>query len=466
MIEPLYWNGTAGRIHGRGPDDLSPFDPRSSRPLLVTLDAASFSNLAQAQCEALTAFRELSNLDLVDATDSSADAATRLVFGSPTWEGHIPVTLVNGGADALYGLVRNYDRRLDVAVNDPAHPARSLLVAGAHQALGRDLLVTESPAVFDRRDYGITKYGNPRRILDAIRVVGLFLRSRGCYAYWAEKPGFTQSFDRGLFYWVLTRHHTPSMWRYHSACYAAAKNRNDDTGSLSSAVLQRCDRAFQSRDRIAQAFYRGSRADVRDELMYHFDYLTLLLMGAIDAQARVAHRVYGLPGDERRAAFQHVDWRSALEKVAPALVGVVTADRARGVLGMLRSLRNTIHGVPLPGFTVHGGEHPATIEVEQHAEAAQLRNACEALGSLSDWGFSTETYVDAESSERREHLRLEPYTLADALVWECVRLVDAIAAGTEVARLFAPGAVPDLLSEPPEDGIFSAGVRARIALLV
>lgn len=227
----------------------------------------------------------------------------------------------------------------------------------------------------------------------------------------------------------------------------------------------RCDRALQARDRIGEGFYGRSNAHVRAELMYHFDYLTLLLVGALDAQARIAHRAYGLRGDEWSSGFRRQGFLRWLREATPPLYDLVTAPRANHFLTMLHTLRNTIHGAPLPGFTVRTDGGISTIDVEEGTVATVLRNACNALGPLGDWGLATERYVDGATGEGRERLCLEPYTLAEALVHACLALVDAIAAVTDVDRLFMGQPVPPLLSEPPEDGTFNRRLRERIALL-
>ncbi len=469
MIEPLYWGNSAARR-----SEGTPFDRQATQPLRLTFDTDSFRELTPRQKTALAILREFRNLDLIDAVETGGDANRRLLFGAPNLEGDVPVTIVQGEVPQLHVLAR-VGRQLAFAPakarpnvpgeSSPEDAAGPLVVLGAHQALDRHVLVSESPALFDPREYGMAKYGNPRRILDALRIVGLFLRTRSCYVYRVERPGFLESFDRGLFYWVLARHLTPSMWRYHSACHAAEKGRRDDTGSLGSSILRRCDRALQARDRIGQAFYCGTGGEVRDEAMYHFDYLTLLLRGALDAQARIAHRAYAVAGSEREAGFQRRRWLEKLSRVAAPLHDVLTMPHSAHLLTLLGSLRNTIHGAALPGPAVCSTDPVSTIEMERHAEATALRNACTALGSLAEWGFATERYADAATGERRERFSLEPYALAEALVRECLILIDAIAAATDVDRLLGVSTVPPLSSQPPEEGPFRPSIRERIALL-
>jgi len=88
-----------------------------------------------------------------------------------------------------------------------------------------------------------------------------------------------ESFSRGRFYWVLARNKLPNMRRYFSGCVYAGAVRKDDTLYLGQSVLMRCARALEARDAIGFNFYIPQNNDVRDAIMYHFDYLMLLLSG-------------------------------------------------------------------------------------------------------------------------------------------------------------------------------------------
>ena len=49
-------------------------------------------------------------------------------------------------------------------------------------------------------------------------------------------------------------------------------------------------------------------------MMYHFDYLTLLLVGILDAQARIVHRAYGFTKPkEKHAGFRIDGFRNELK---------------------------------------------------------------------------------------------------------------------------------------------------------
>jgi len=472
-IPPLIW-----------PDRREPaFGRHQSRPLRLTFDTASFSQLTTVQQSALNVLREFRFLDLIDALDTAPEYTPHVTFGDPVADGNIPLTVSHAGKVIQWSSLAGYQHRQLKSwapglarQADPTHPdaqqaLATLMVLEAHMRLGRDILITESQWPFDPRVTGVSKRGNPRRILDAAKIVGLFLRSRDSYVYRVEKPGFTERLDRGGFYWALTRYQTPNMWRYVSACVLAEDVRKDSTQALGLSILMRCDRAVQARDRIGEAFYGAHGGGSRDEMMYHFDYLALLLAGALDSQARVAHRAYTFRGSERRAMFRDTRGSAFLKSIRlaePALHAVVTATHSQALLTLLYEVRNTIHAASLRdlGARVPSDDSAWEIEVRDDELAGLLRNAAGSIGSLDEWGMSVERYTEDNDPLARELLLLEPYTFADTLLRRCLNLINEIAAVSNVELLLKGHTVPALLTgPPPDDSMFSAKLGERLALL-
>jgi len=328
---------------------------------------------------------------------------------------------------------------------------KDLIAAQAHRALHQDILITSSPWLLEHRTHSIVREANPRTPTEAAQIVSLFLRSRGNYTFWASESG-QRRFNRGLFYWVLARHRLPSTWRYFSACVEAQKIRNDDILLLGQSILTRCVRALQARDAIGERFYVPQNNDTRDNTMYHFDYLTLVLAGAFDAQARVAHRAYSVKKPkERQAYFRRKDFRKALKRYgAQELHNLVSDQNCQDVLTPLYELRNTIHGSSLLTLAYQSGIEPETSFVEVPPVYGDvLWEAAERCGSPERWGLT------------REHtLLLEPYTYSITLVEERFGLIDAIAAATNVTGLFPEGySIPQLMDGPPESEVFGKHIR-------
>src|SRR4051812_40346326 len=101
------------------------------------------------------------------------------------------------------------------------------------------------------------------------------------------------------------RRRLPGMWPVFGACVHAEKARQDNIVGLGGSILQRCARALEARDIIGAQYYCGPSYCDHDRMLYHFDYLTVLLVGALDALARVVHRTYSLTNPEE----WQVSWR-------------------------------------------------------------------------------------------------------------------------------------------------------------
>ncbi len=288
-------------------------------------------------------------------------------------------------------------------------------------------------------------------------MVGLFLRSRDNYTYSAGRSGRV-AFDRGLFYWILMRHRLPAMWRYFGACVLAEKVRQDDIVYLSQSILTRCERAIQARDKIGEQFYVPQGNNSRDAIMYHFDYLTLLLAGALDAQARIAHRAYKISKPrENDVSFRRPPFLKALEQSASPLFALVTDSHNRDIIELIYLPRHTIHGAALHPLAYQDGAKPelSFVSVPQQ-DSESLWQMTERCGSAEKWGLTRIAQM----------ILLEPYTYATTLVDEGLKLINKIALMTDVVRLFPQNyAIPEIKDQPPEDKVFGERVRERLAVL-
>lgn len=245
------------------------------------------------------------------------------------------------------------------------------------------------------------------------------------------------------------------MWLYFSSCLAAKSLYGDQIGGLAGTVLSRTDRALQARDAIAYQFYSAADTLDRDELLYHFDYLCLLISGALDAQARVAHIVYGISQfDPRYATFRNPAFVTELARgQATSLCETVNSPEFQAFSFLLSTVRNTIHA---EGTSIHSMQHSPDsheqlLEV-QGADAQRVRRTANTCGSTDQWGVST----DGE-------LLIEPFTFSVKLMDEALSWIDRIAESTEVLRLFASGVTPpQLLTEPPDDLLFNKDTRQAL----
>lgn len=407
------------------------------------------------------------NLSEIEALDTEAGTLPHLKIGSfENGDTHIPITVTSQNR-TLHSGIPFPNQWLQIAAQlagqaDPLHPETQatltdLVIARAHCELKYDILITLSPQLLSHRATGVVRDANPRTPSEAAQIVGLFLRTRDNYTWQAHQKA-SLAFDRGLFYLVLVRHRLPHLWRYFSACVHAEAARRDDILYLGQSILVRCVRSLEARDAIGAWFYVPQGNNVRDVIMYHFDYLTLLLAGAFDAQARVARRAYRInQPNERNTSFRRTEFLDALrDKGANDLCNLISGQYYKDLMTLLYELRNTIHGAGLPTLAYQAVAEPEESFVTVLPEYSdQLWQAAERCGSPENWGLI-----------RLHEVQFEPYTYAISLVNECLSQIDAIAAATEVTGLFPDGyAIPPLQDGPPDDNVFTERIRKRLAVL-
>jgi len=461
MIERIEWDKLTSNLN----ELHSPFTRgEGERPLRITFHSQSFTNLSEEDKAAIELLRELAKLKELEAFETSPGDFPHIVLSEPDpKDDFIPVKLMRRDTLLMSTLVWNkrqwpiiaerlvsLNRQNKETVQEMLNV---LILAQAHRSVGGDIFITKSLLLLSNRS--TINETNPRTPLEAAQLVGLFLRSRNIYAYRAG-PKFKASFGQGMFYWILARYHLPNMWRYFSACVAAGKTRGDDIQELGEAVLVRAVRALQARDAIGVQFYVPQNNNTGDQIMYHFDYLTLVLAGAIDAQARVAHRAYCLSTREWLAYFYKKEFRAALAQNGAQELQTLSSKKTFGsLLTLLYKPRNTIHGAALKTFSYEGRSGPRhTLIAVTQPIGQKLLDAGEQLGGAEEWGLT---------SGFNNEVWLEPYSYATALVKESLAAINEIAAATDVSRLFKDGQpIPPLMEAAPKNSEFMWGKRLSL----
>jgi hypothetical protein len=329
-----------------------------------------------------------------------------------------------------------------------------LFCVGAHFSLGRDVFVTLSPFILSRRD--TLDYANPVSPLEASRLAGLVLRTRDKWVFrQSEKASVTT--DRGMFYWVLMRSKLPSFWRYFSILVASQATHGHRLLRIGQSALERCYRALQARDEIAVQHYLPQNNNTRDLMMYHFDYLTLLLAGVLDAQASVVNAVYELGVDDWNQSFRRKRFQDSLRaKGVSVLLDILDSDPYKNLVVMLHSLRNTIHssGLSTLGYLEAAKPEASYARVPEDSRD-KLLAAAGALGGAGAWGMKREDFLlhDQQTGldEPSYDVFMEPLTYVTRLIDNGFEVFDALAAATEVERLFPDGSPAVLHDAPPQD---------------
>ncbi len=441
---------------------------RGRRPLRLTFDTVSFDQQADQQ-RAIELLRSFCSLPEIECFETVASASVPLLTVSqnddglpdratmqypdgrpgmtiltPAWYGQSPVEFA--------GDITGYSA--DAPETQPFLRAFTLAYGSKAYA---DLFVSTSVLV-GHRDHSAIRSLNPVLPSEAARIAGIYLRSRGVYVIQAASRT-----GRLAFYLALARARLPNMWRYFSATLQAEEERGDDTGRIGQSILERLARAYRARDEIARQFYLDQNWSTRFEMIYHFDYLNLVLAGAFDSQARIAHRSYNLPANrERRANFRQDDWLQALyDAGAVQLTDLVRRPENQALLEVLFRTRNTIHGANLPavGHSVNGtGEvESSRVWFQEQEEVQSVDRVSAARGGDPRWGIHMRTSIGT---------LIEPYQFAQTLIDDSVALLDELASTTDVVGLLPAGVQPrDWLETAPEDEQFGAEARATITLL-
>lgn len=341
---------------------------------------------------------------------------------------------------------------------DIAALGHQIALTHAHRGAQRDIFATTQPPLLAKAARDPAQ--NMRSVDEALKILSLWLSRHESIpvSVWPRAGGdaWRQTYGRDLFYWILCRDRLPAMWRYFSHCLERGRQTGDRTEYLGNTVLDRCVRVLQARDEIGAFFYQPQSNTTRDGMLYHFDYLTILLSGAFDAQMRVAARCYGVAIKPRLINIKNRDFISQLRaNGAVELSNLVTEPMFVAFQRVLGALRNSIHSIGLRGLGVSKSGTAQSSLVSVYDGDEELWKASGEWGDRSALGVTTGVGV-----------ALEPYTCATALASEGLRLVDAVALRTDVERLL-PGAspIPEARCQPPDEGHWKTEIRLRISAM-
>jgi hypothetical protein len=235
--------------------------------------------------------------------------------------------------------------------------------------------------------------------------------------------------NRGLFYWVGTRELLPAAWRWFSACLQHSHGGGDERlVFVAQSVLQRVQRALQVRDEVHIGLNKPQDNDTADQVLASTDVVLLLLMGAADATARIAHTTLGLTMNPHESGWQRQGWMKAVSKEAPSLGKLFKPGTDQShVLTILRLLRNAIHGEALQPLSVGlPRRRERTLVGLPARDAAAVTNAIEALGGAAKWGV--ESLIPGR-------LHFDPGTFVEELFSQVLVMLNSIMANTPVERL-------------------------------
>jgi hypothetical protein len=227
---------------------------------------------------------------------------------------------------------------------------------------------------------------------------------------------------------------------------------------LGGSLLQRVERTLRARDAVHVALNQPQNNDTADEALAAFDESVLLLMGAVDAAARVAHAVLGLAVPTHLVGWQRKQWLTELKKAHPTLAAVVAPGTAAdATLKILRLMRNTVHGEAMSALTGGTGSL-GTVKTRMSmpgVDQVELRAAVSAAGGEASWGISFE----------RGGIRAEIDVLLERILCEVVETLNILMEETPVEKLAHVALAPDRCRAPddPNDAVWSATNRLGVA---
>jgi hypothetical protein len=263
---------------------------------------------------------------------------------------------------------------------------------GAADAVGADLLVTDRRFLVDGHWFASLRplACTPE---EAVALIGQYLRLRGVYPGWSGRGGgISLTFNKGLYFWVGTRALLPEGWRWFSHCVAAdGGSSTSDMTLLAQSVLQRVERTLVARDALRWHLTLPQNNDVADEALAQVDHILVDLVGAFDALARVAHRVFRLESSEYASGWQKDAWLTKVQDQAPGLAAVMAARTLGGDLfEVMRLLRNTVHGAGLQamGLSRMTGRRQRTVVSLPVGETARLMTVLERRNWSEAWGVT------------------------------------------------------------------------------
>jgi hypothetical protein len=440
MIDPLIW-------HQPFQDEYkSPFQRgEKERRIRITFYPESLFGLSETESKAYDVLIELCALSEIDAMQIGEGVFKSILYDDNSGEhNYIDLKVSEDLEIQLYsGISRSRVQANRIqfisdrySETDPEfiNAKHDLFAVEAHHALGRDIFVTTSPRLLCHRD--VLAYANIRTPLEALKIIGLFLRSRDNWKLRVKSNYIWQS-NSSQFYRQLALFKLPNMWKYNGLCQKISEEKLDDTGDVSESILIKCARALQAKDIIGIQFYLPKSNSAEDTITYHFDYLTLLLHGCLDSQALIANRIYKAVKKEDKAKFHYDDFLKNLRvNGAGNLCDFLGNSRFKNFDAMLRALRNTVHDANIPSQTeILPSEEKFDLIVDEFTQ--ELGNAIGYSRSNCDrWGLKRQRYVsrkkETKKMTRYYQRTIEPYTFATTLVETTLEVIDTIAALTEL----------------------------------
>lgn len=425
-----------------------------ARPLRVFIDSATTPD-----SEALQVLLAFAHHDQVEVVTTAGHTPITLTIGPYDQQHHFTSVEITFPDSRMHGGVPGPDlQRIGRQFSDadPVEGERLTVLAVTADEHGSDALVTGSDLLLTTLPRSIVEGANPMTAETAVALLGLFLRVREDFAFYVTQGG-RMAFNRGLFYFVLMRELLPSAWRWFSACVSSSTNTHDDTILLvAQSALERTERAIRARDRMHERLQLPASRDSVTEAIFYFDVTLLMLGGAFDGLARVAHITHSLTGSPRSASWGSESWLRKLEQTNRALADAMQPGQPfRDARELVAVLRNTIHSQSLRTVTHQALGRRDELVLVPSDIAADLVAVVNRLGTAEQFG------VTREADHR---LYIQPGTYVEVSLPIVAEALNGVMDLTAVEQL--PGVDPTFITSGPptdrRDEVWAPDIRAQI----
>lgn len=464
MIPKIVWPGN--RIKGNPFGGIDGF-----RPLTITFHSASFDNVSSEDKKALDILLLLAKREQINAMSFGGEISPKISIELQRSE-HDDFTIrvigenekVLSGAWVPKSWIRNcllQAMRIYSPQEEEKHTLvrQGLLEVGAHWTLKRDLFITGSQFLIDKRDR-LNADLNIRTPLEALKIVHLYLRTRNPYE-WVAVVGKNKLLKlHDSFHESLAKALLPNIYRYVSSL--GLHSHHEELTQLGRSIFNRCSRALQARDEIARLFYMRETPGFveihssNDQRIYHFDYLTLLLTAALDVEALVISQLYDFKTPTKRKVLSPGDcsfsakrenFRTAIQNEPRLRALEDLLGRKKDYIDILFELRNKIHSISLEA---------SFYLPDEDKDPYPLLNKIYKYDLVSHWGINiSEKKIPLIKNNAPPvdvyDISIEIHTLAHHLIDEGFDLIDKIMKETNIEPFLDPADIGKIQDKQASD---------------
>jgi hypothetical protein len=415
--------------------NLSPFENSGSiTPLRMSFHLESFQALTRSEMLAVALLRSFCKLTPVHLTEMNGKGESRFEVGELTCPPACDDSMTEEmeiGVPAMESWRPQFEQKL-VDEKLTKHSISDLLkdhfvVRGQLQRA--DLFVTGSRRLLRlQKKMGIADT-NGVGPMQAAAIAGLFLRAQGnfCVAVEPRQRTFVSETD---FYWVLAGSWLTNYWPLISCCVSRGCKGRGQARKFASGIMERCCGTLRARDLVIRRLYQKRTHDTMANAYFYFEYMCILLSGAMDSLASlIAIGCDYVNSGGRYPSFRSKDFLHSIgAKLPVTLRKVFSSPGFSSLLSLLYEPRNMIHSEGMTPVTVMGKSsgmfhrmHPSML--------ASIRSAARAVSSCEEWGVDDDGHVDI-------------FKYSQALVQESFHLMNQVTGLLDMAMFLKPGSAP------------------------